>query len=74
MWWAHSRGKLTSTIQETQMHGGAVPCSPCRPLKQLHGPQMLLSGYGPAGKAAVPENRNGHIAGESQNSSSAALC
>lgn len=74
MWWAHSRGKLTSTIQGTQMHGGAVLCSPCCPLKQLHGPQMLLSGYGPAGKAAVPENRNGHIDGESQNSSSAALC
>lgn len=52
------------------MHSGAVLCPPYCPLKQLHGPQMLLSGYGPAVKAAVPENRNG----ETQSSSSALLC
>lgn len=52
-------GKLTSTSQWARMHGGAVLCSVYHPLKQLHGRWMLLSGYGPAGKIAVPGTRNG---------------
>jgi len=50
-----------------------MPRSAHCPLTQRRGPPRLLSGYGPAGEAAVPDNRDGPVPSETQSSSGAVL-